>query len=425
MTSLACSIFGTYRPSMQLHAIGRALRRSPGAFAAFGAFGLSLMFSMIRAHLVINDVDSAMVPAWALTHLGHLWMPYRYINDPMMGESVLIDHSMRYSNRPPGMILVSVPSQLFTDTPSRWGIAITAAMLTAASVWMAFRLWGAFVGLIVTAGTPLIYVTGRNLWPETVCMAGLLAALLLVRSGRHLWALVPLVAFLTLCRIPFGLMAVAVIVVMLGRRRQSLSPIAGLLLGLAGAATYFHAVFGAWSLVGPYPTPNAVTWSALWIGLISPARGLLWWSPWLLFLRPRRDRATAVAAIAACYAFASWLSYDAWGGTGFAGYRYALPFVILAAPLVARPHRSRTAKSLFDVAVAWSFAAAIVALGTLPPNSDERNPWNAGVPLAVVIAFACAFAVLPELMRRQRLQARFAMTDARSTLRDRMTNPSV
>lgn len=393
---------------MRLRSVDNAVRRSPGLFAAFGAFGVSLMFAMIRAHLVINDVDSAMVPAWALTHLGHLWMPYKYINDPMLGQSVLIDHTMRYSDRPPGMILASVPSQLFSGQPSRWGIAITAALLTACSVWMAFRLWGAFVGLIVTAGTPLLYVAGRNLWPETVCISGLLAALLLVRSDRRLWALVPLVAFLTLCRIPFGVLAAAVIVVMLGRRRQALLPVAGLLLGGVMAAIYFHAVFGTWSLVGPYPTPHAVTWWGLWTGLVSPARGILFWSPWLFFVRPQRDRATAVAAIAACYTIASWLGYDIWGGTGFAGYRYAIPFAVLAAPLVVRPKRSWVTRSLFHAAIAWSFACAIVAEGTLPPRSDARDPWSPGVPLPVVIAFACAFAVLPELIRRQRLATRTA-----------------
>jgi hypothetical protein len=360
---------------------------------------MGLGFSWARAGIAPNDVDSALVPAWSLTHLGQLAMPEKYISYEMSGQATRIGNGI-YSDRPPGMILLSVPSQIFYSEPSRWGVTIIAASLTAFSVWAAFRLWGPRTGLLVMVGTPLLYVAGRTLWPETVCIALLLAGLLIVRSGKHTWLLCLLVGFATLCRLPFGLLAAAVLVIMIGRRREAWWPIAGLLFGVGCLVAYSQSVFALWSPVGRYPVAPDSGLSGLWVGLISPARGLLWWSPWLFFIRVRPDKHLIALALTALYVAGSGLTHDGWGGEGWPGYRYALPFAVLAAPYLMVPSK-RQWVWLFDLSIAWSCAVAIAAERLTASLSGGRHEWSPGVPMVTVFGFFLMLTLLIELGRKR------------------------
>src|SRR5262249_50254300 len=104
----------------------------------------------------------------------------------------------------------------------------------------------------------------------------------------------------------------------------------------------------------------------------------------------------------------SWLTYDAWAGQNFLGYRYPFPLTVLAAAMVVRP-RNRIASAVFDIAIAWSVAIGIVGARLIFTLSPTRLPWSLGVPVAETFAvFACVLALViyyririePELARR-------------------------
>jgi hypothetical protein len=189
-----------------------------------------------------------------------------------------------------------------------------------------------------------------------------------------------------------------VIVVMLGRRKEALWPVIGVLAGVGCLVAYSHVVFGLSSPAGRYPVAHKFDLSSLWVGLLSPARGILWWSPWLLFVRVRRDRYAVVLAITAAYVLGSWLTYDAWGGEGWAGYRYAVPLAVLAAPCLRSPS-GRPWLWLFDMAIAWSCAVAIVAELQSASLSGGRHPWSSGLHPLIVVGLFAAFVLLIELGR--------------------------
>lgn len=378
---------------MKLRAVGGWY----GWLLAVASFGLAIGFAWAPRGIATNDADAAMLPAWALVHRGNLAVPSEYLNLRVLSE-IVSRHGQLYSDRPLGMILAAVPGQLFWHHPSRWGLTLTAALLAALTAWCAFRLWGARATLLVLAGTPLLYVGARTLWPETICVAGLLVGLLLVRSERHLWLISPLVAVLTVCRLPFGLLAVLVFGVLIGRRSAVWLPVSGALGGLLGLLAYSHAVFGGWSVAGGYPVAHRFVLSSLWVGLVSPARGVLWWSPWLLFLRPRRDRGTLVLALTACYVVGSWLLYDAWGGEGWVGYRYALPFAVLAAPMIRVP-RTRPMRLALLVAVAWSLSVGVMAELVDFTGTPGRHPWSPGIPVVTGALFTAGLVGIALLLR--------------------------
>jgi hypothetical protein len=340
-----------------------------------------------------------MLPAWSLIHRGTLALPTKGIDYRVLSESAA-RHGSLYSNRPVGMIAVSIPGQLFSSSPSSWGIAITASLLSAISVWASFRLWGPAAGTLVAIGTPLLFAVGRTLWPETVCVPLLLTGLLLLRTKRHLWVLLPLVGVITLCRPPFGLLAALIFAILVGRSRTSVLPFAGLAVGIVVLLAYAHVVFGEWTLAPGYPSPRGVNWHSLWLGTVSAARGVLWWTPWLVFLRVRDRAWIAALVVAAGYVVASWLSYDAWGGSGWVGYRYPIPLVVLTAAFVHRPANAALAH-IFDLAVAWSVALAIVGTARDGSLSHGLHPWSPGVPVAETFAvFVCVAALIVLLRRR-------------------------
>lgn len=379
--------------------------------AAAAAFVITLAGSFDVHGYHVNDVQAAQVPAWTWQHSHTLNLATQTLPVSIFPELVIRGQQL-YSNRPFGMILSAVPGQAFTAHPSDWGVALSAAVLTALSIFLVERLWGGRATLLCAAATPLLFTAGRTLWPEAVCLPLLFASLLVLRSDRRLWLLVPLVGFATSCRPPFGLLMACVLSVYLGRRRAGLLPWVGLALGTVTLLVYARVLFDQWALLPGYASASHVRIGAIATAFISPARGVLWWTPWLIFARPRRRLDALVFGLALSYAVVSVLLYDGWGGDGFVGYRYPLPFVLLVVPMVRVP-LSPGGRALFDLLVSWSVAQAVVAQTLTFSLSRGRHALRWGLPVAETLAvFACVAVLIgyyrlrlePELARRRQVR---------------------
>lgn len=355
-----------------------------GDYLGAGAGVLALGFGYVRGQT--TDVASAVGAGWSLVHRGTLAVPAAWA---VPGETVTT-HAGLVSDRPVGMVLVSAVSQVFAFRgPSPWGVLVVTAALVAATVAGFLRVWPR-LGWVAFAASPFLAVAGRTLWPETVICAAYVAGLHVFRRP-WLWPLcVPLVAFVTVCRLPAGVLAAALLAAGL-RGRYRAAPLVGLATGVLALIAYGSAVFGTASPAGAYPVSHHLAWAAVATGLVSPARGLLVWSPWLLAVRlPRCWRVPA--ALVAAYVLGTWLLYDAWSGAGWAGYRYALPLVLVAAPHLRLTTWSRPL-------VGWSVG---LAAGTLliASSPDTRHWWQTGVPWPV-LALAASAAALSILRRRR------------------------
>jgi hypothetical protein len=125
------------------------------------------------------------------------------------------------------------------------------------------------------------------------------------------------------------------------------------------------------------------------LGVFSPARGLLFYSPWLLFVRPPDRRAWTVLVMAIVYTIGVWMTYDAWGGSGFIGYRYGMGFAVIAAPWV------RITTWPAKAAAAWSVAIGLVALTVgREPVSMARIWTHTGFAWEVLVYAAVVAALL-------------------------------
>lgn len=388
--------------------ITRPLQQSGLLLLIMGTFGLALGQAFETHGYMVNDIQAAQYPAWNLVHRGTLDLSSRPL--PVSIASELVSNkSHLFSDRPLGMILAAVPGQLFSDEPTGWGVAITAAFAAAATVGLIARLWGIRVALLCAAATPLLYTVGRTLWPELVCMPLLIGALMLLRADRRLWVLLPLVTGATLCRPVFGLLMVFVLVFARWRKQPALWAGAGFLLGIVVLFTYARVVVGRWSLLPGYAVSHSLHFDGLVTALISPARGLLWWTPWLLFVRPRGRSEWLILGTAVAYVVGSVLVFDGWGGDGFVGYRYPIPLAVLAAPMLRRPV-SRLYQGLLYIALAWSVAVAVVAETLSFSLSRGRNEWHSGLPavqtacIAVIVGALFVYVLVriePEIARRK------------------------
>ncbi|HET6344356.1 MAG TPA: hypothetical protein VFH51_05450, partial [Myxococcota bacterium] len=140
-------------------------------------------------------------------------------------------------------------------------------------------------------------------------------------------------------------------------------------------------------------TGDPRVWRAPWEGLmgllVSPSRGVLWFSPFLLLapwgLRglaaqppPQRDATLFAAALGLAFLGVAATWFDWWGGWAY-GYRPivdSMPLWILACtPAVARCARSRAGRVGLALALAWS--VGVQGLGAFCSDFAE---WNEGSP---------------------------------------------
>ena len=140
-----------------------------------------------------------------------------------------------------------------------------------------------------------------------------------------------------------------------------------------------YAALAGKGLFGFGPPSPRIAWNYL----LHPARGLLLFSPFWLWLVPgflawwrsRTDRADCLFALVATAGFFLLLTgYPNWDGGWSLGNRYLLPVVYLAGLAVARGIASPVSRGLFALAVAFS-AAAHFLLASAWPHLPENLFW--------------------------------------------------
>ena len=149
--------------------------------------------------------------------------------------------------------------------------------------------------------------------------------------------------------------------------------------GLAAILFYNSAVFGDTAISGGYGSSfvENVTSNDLWSyvvnvagGFFDPAKGLLIWSPFVLFLLPGLPRAWKAAPAwvkgsalgGLLYILVQYKANRFSGGSGFFTYRYPLEMLAAAAPLLLLAYREWVAPR---VLISKLLVAATVASITI------------------------------------------------------------
>ena len=329
-----------------------------------------LYLATLREPTTIANYDPAAVSpsAWAIAHHG----------TPIVSQSdwpginswfVPVGNGDVVSNRAPGLVLIAVPFYLLfhsADPDDQAPSAITAAIVTAAAMAtlaiVIRRLASARIAwvsaLIAGTATTTWTVSGTSLWPHGPDQLFLVIALLGVAGERYALSGIGFAASL-LTRPPLGVVA-AVMGVYESVRRRSVRPAlvigAWSSLGLAGflaySARYWHGGLDSqYTAVGPGlvhqfldVTPSA--WWSLAVNVFGTfgalGHGILVTSPFLIPLAaglpavwrtsPHWMRSAAIGG--AVYLLIQLKSNRFNGGEGFWGYRYPLPMLTLAAPLL-------------------------------------------------------------------------------------------
>lgn len=310
-----------------------------------------------------------------------------------------------------------------------YGAKLAAALLAAASAGLLLLTLERFVApraalllaLAYGLGTPVWSVSSQALWqhaPNELFIAAGALALCAARGSRRNAALAGLAfAAATACRPTSALYAVAAAAWLGYVDRRSLVAFAAGSLPVAALV----AAYNAWFLGSPlrFGQGTAVgvalakTGSPeLWRGdllttlaglLLSPARGLLIYSPFLLLALPgavlvvRREEYAPLRPLllGACLVLLVDLAwFDWWGGWSWSWRRLtdlAPVLVLLLAPVVPLLARSRLAATGFAIALAWS-----IALQAVGAYAYDLDGWNARRAWRVVDASGHAHVVLDE-----------------------------
>lgn len=367
------------------------------------------------------DAFSNVLPAWRLGTSGTIYLPdHAVLAHPDYVENVawiVATEDSAVSKYPPGAALHAAPfyaiwprdAEMMTiegfNNPDALPVNVVvppfgpAAIASALAVAMAIGFLAVSFRRLATGSTALAgaYVAGLGtaawsvaanaLWQHGpgmmwVALGGTLAAGRLIGSGLAYGAAIlvrPLNAFIAA---PTGLY--------IAWQERSWRPAvqvgAGALLGLAGLVVFNTAVFGEPSVLGGYDQgfvdnaqslnlPGYVRNVAL--ALVSPTRGLLVWSPFLIVLIPGLRAAWRAApgwvrggALGGLVYLLVQLKANRFsGGSGFPTYRYPLEAITAAAPLLflsfttwiaARPTAIRIFWVLVIVSVTAHAAFALI-----------------------------------------------------------------
>ena len=289
------------------------------------------------------------------------------------------------------------------------GAKVAAALLAAAAaalVFLTLRAWLPLGQALLLAaacglGTPLWSTASQSLWqhaPDSFFLAGGMLAMVRARGRAWSWALAGLAFALAAASRPSSTLFGAVVAAwLLARDRRALLAFA------AGAAPVVVAVLSAnlvlngsvlrYAQMGHSQVALAKTGSPdLWQGrpwetlpgmLLSPSRGLLVFSPFLLLAVPGAVRAwrrpgwevlrpLSVAVVAVLLLESFW--FDWWGGWSYGPRRLtdlAPALTVLAAPAVTWAWETRGRRATLLAAVAWS-----VALQLLGAVAYDVDGWN-------------------------------------------------
>lgn len=407
-------------------------------FALF-AF-LSALYVATMGHALSFDVYAANLMSW---NLGIHGSPFVELADfPKLNEWPTRDvwivkdaDGQDVIGRSSGVIAVAVPAYWvagllgFDEMSTRPG-AISAALMTAASVTLLFTLLRSRIGgreALLAAGifgltTPVWSVAADGMWPHTVTVFGIIG--MAWAADRERWWLVGLFGGVAL----WGRLHAAVICAVVGlllawwrrdpRLALRVATMSGGLLVLASVWTYW--VYGTWNPTAAYRvgsfTDNArqspldlVNQLGLWI---SPGRGMLLWTPLLLVLaaalvrgwRELPDWSRALVIGGAVYTLAQLTLNRYTGGGSFFGYRIGLEMLACLAPALAL-----TAHRMGAIARRWFapvaivqfavFAAGAISNPAMFPDADDRWTrnefiwWVGQEPVLVTLVVAMAGAL--------------------------------
>jgi hypothetical protein len=283
-----------------------------------------------------------------------------------------------------------------TDRVAELMEKISASLLASlASVLMYFVLrrdssrWSLPLAMVFAFGTNTWMISSQALWQHGTGELLIAVALLLVvapASPMRTALLGAVCVFMAANRPPDGLIAGALVLFTIwSRRRSALWLLAGAVVPLA-ALLYYNLNFIG-HVAGGYgmaPTKNffQLNLSGLAGLLVSPARGLLVFSPFLVFipvgliqrLRAPRSRGLAVAlsfAVAAqfiIYSQADWRAGVSWGPRWLTDLLPILVWMLAPVPLVLRP----LARGLLILAMAASVGVQTIGAFWYTGTSDAR-----------------------------------------------------
>ncbi|HVL98872.1 MAG TPA: hypothetical protein VM324_06255 [Egibacteraceae bacterium] len=390
------------------------------------------------------DPIAAAMPAWQLVERGTLSLDASVGDNPWLvdtGERVV-------SNRQPGVIAWGVPFYALWPLPAADDLpmapagvaAAVAAALAMGVLALVLRHLVApteamVAALVAGLGTATWTVSADGLWPHGPSQLWLGLALLALAGTRYVAAGLGFTA--AIVTRPNAAVLAAVVGLYLAWRQRSVRPAvlvgAASVLGVVALVAYNTAVYGSPSIAGGYPsdftdrltTMTWLTYAENVVGtFVSPGRGILVLSPFLLVLAPGLRAGWRAApswvrgsALAGVLYLALHLRMNRFsGGTNFFSYRYPIESLTLAAPLLVLAWREWVAGSArrmrwLATAVAASFG--VHALGALffTAPLDPRSPWTepaivpvarAAGPLLVGAAVAAVAAVWVAAGRRWR-----------------------
>jgi hypothetical protein len=320
--------------------------------------GASLAALTTSRRVAMSDTLATLYPAWNLLH--HGTMKIARVHNSNIGDE--IHHGI--SDRMPGMIWALVPFS-FTPRPDVASFIIAAFIVNGLTLWAIGSRWGFQAALLATIASPLVYVN-KAFWPQSIDILLLVLAANIVTKywQRKPYWLVPIAIGITITRPPtFALLLGLVFILSTIRWFDVLLTMIGGAIGAVILLVFSHHYFGIWSLRGGYgivALKHESFWHTLEVGILSPQRGILFYTPWLIFaIIGVSKRWRMVALLAFLYVLAEWKVYTAFGGDGYLGYRYALPFTVLAIP--AAIQGMRRAKPLAVALLSWSVGINLYA----------------------------------------------------------------
>jgi len=402
--------------------VSRVRRALPAVRGALDAASTWQVFGAVAGPLLVlylatasyglpqsPDPVATALPAWQLAQHGTIAL------DEYAGENPwLVETGDRVvSNRQPGVIAWGVPFYLLIPTtsgdeppmaPAGAAGAVAAALAMGVLALVLRRLIApaaAMAGALVAGlATATWTVSADGLWPHGPTQLWLALGMLASAAGHHArsglaWA----AALLTR---PNAAVVAAVTGLYASWRQRSVRP--AMLVGAVSGAgllaliAYNAVVFDAPSISGGYPSDftdrlagmSLRTYGENVLGtLVSPGRGILVLSPFLLLLVPglragwraAPDWARGSALAGLLYLALHLRMNRFWGGTNFFSYRYPLESLTLAAPLLVlawREWTARTARRRRWLATAVAASIGMHALGAVYFTAplEPRSPWT-------------------------------------------------
>ncbi|MBW3602804.1 MAG: hypothetical protein KY434_08925 [Actinobacteria bacterium] len=356
------------------------------------------------------DPRAAATTAWQLTAHGNITLDAFEGDNPWFvraGGRVV-------SDRQPGVAVFALPFYGLAGASPADGLsyapagvaAAVAAALAMGTLHLSLRRLAPPSGAVAAAyvaglGTATWSVSADALWPHGPDQLWLAIALLALAAGR--WAVAGAGLGLVVLARPHAAVVPLVCGLWEARHRRAWRPAAVVgavsALGVAALVAYNHAVYGGWSISGGYgseftdklvgATPFRFDVNVLG-ALVTPDRGILLHSPFLLALIPGLRRAwraapswvRAAAVAGAAYTLLNLRMNRFSGGVNFYSYRYPLEGLTLAAPLLVLSYRQWVRERAWRRRMLAALVAASIAVQGLgafawSPRFVARNPWTA------------------------------------------------